>query len=133
MITEEAYPTHGEEDLERALGMLDGFLASQLWNDLQQARRVLAEHPVAWKTEDGTVVRGTIDLLFRSDDGWRVVDYKTAAIGSAEGLEIRLDGHRYVAQVRRYMDAWESITGEPVAEGGLWFVEKGAYLDIGRP
>jgi ATP-dependent exoDNAse (exonuclease V) beta subunit len=133
MIMVEAYPAHQEKDVDRALGMLDGFLDSDLWKDLQEARQVLPEHPITWKTEDGTVARGTIDLLFQSGKEWYLIDYKTDAVESTVGLEDRLVGHPYTEQVRIYASAWEEITGSAVAESGLWFADPQEYLECSAP
>jgi ATP-dependent exoDNAse (exonuclease V) beta subunit len=56
-----------------------------------------------------TVITGAIDLVHRTDDGWRVVDYKTDAdvAGAAASPA-------YAAQVQAYADAWGAVTGEQV-------------------
>lgn len=133
MLMEEVYPAHKEEDVQRALRMLDGFLASQLWSDLQQARRVLTEHPITWKTEAGAVARGTIDLLFQADDGWRLVDYKTDAIISTTDLQFEIERHSYAEQVYRYVQAWEKSASESVTEGGIWLANVQELLEVAEP
>ena len=119
-----------ERDVERALGILDGFLDSKLWKDLQDAHQVLPEHPITWKTEDGTVARGTIDLLFQSGKAWYLIDYKTDAVESTDDLEDRLSGHPYAEQVRLYASAWEEITGNAVVEAGLWLVDTNHFVEV---
>ncbi len=53
---------------------------------------------------------GYIDLLFRDENGWQLVDFKTDAIYSEE--------HRawlvveYAGQMRRYVGAVEALLGE---------------------
>jgi ATP-dependent exoDNAse (exonuclease V) beta subunit len=56
-----------------------------------------------------TIVTGAIDLVHRTDEGWRVVDYKTDAdvAGAATSPA-------YAAQVQAYADAWGAVTGEKV-------------------
>jgi ATP-dependent helicase/nuclease subunit A len=125
MLMEEVYPAHSDADVERALGMLDGFLASQLWNDLQQAHRVLVEHPIAWKTEDGAVARGTIDLLFENRDGWNLVEYKTDTIKPSELSRQRLDDHKYVCQMRKYENVWVETTDNSISGLYIYF----AHID----
>jgi len=55
------------------------------------------------RLEDGTVVDGRIDLAWREDDAWVVVDYKTDRREK-----------RKVGQVRLYALALERATQLPV-------------------
>jgi ATP-dependent helicase/nuclease subunit A len=48
------------------------------------------------------VVTGSIDLVHRDDDGWRVVDYKTDVDRGVAAL-------KYAEQVRRYSEAWSKV------------------------
>ncbi|MGI8874755.1 MAG: UvrD-helicase domain-containing protein [Egibacteraceae bacterium] len=59
----------------------------------------------------GPVLEGYVDLLYRTDAGLVVVDYKTAA--SAHDLDARTVGYRL--QGAAYAVALETATGEPVA------------------
>jgi ATP-dependent helicase/nuclease subunit A len=71
------------------------------------------------------IVDGVIDLVFRDEDGWVVVDYKSDVAGSA--IDPRLM-ERYRAQVGLYGAAWERLTGEPVAERAILFTATGELL-----
>ena len=62
------------------------------------------------------LVEGVVDLAFREEGRWIVVDFKTDAKGAATAS---LAGHR--AQVATYARAIEQATGEP-ASGVLLFV-----------
>jgi ATP-dependent helicase/nuclease subunit A len=58
--------------------------------------------------EEGALVEGVVDLAFREDGRWLVVDFKTdRAREGTRGLPA------YVAQVRIYARAIERATGEP--------------------
>jgi ATP-dependent exoDNAse (exonuclease V) beta subunit len=46
-----------------------------------------------------------IDLAFRSDSGWVVVDFKTDELVATEGI--------YAEQLQLYVDAVQKATGEP--------------------
>jgi ATP-dependent exoDNAse (exonuclease V) beta subunit len=59
------------------------------------------EEPVLHRLEDGTLLEGVIDLAFRDEAGWTVVDFKTDR-GADES---------YAAQVRLYCAAVEAATG----------------------
>jgi len=51
------------------------------------------------------LVAGTIDLIYLTPKGWRIVDYKTDGSVSHETLT------RYQAQMNAYEQAWTSVTG----------------------
>ena len=54
-----------------------------------------------------TVLNGTIDLVYRAGNVWRIVDYKTDADSAAASLETK-----YVEQVAAYARAWSVIVPE---------------------
>jgi ATP-dependent helicase/nuclease subunit A len=64
-----------------------------------------------------TVLQGRVDLAYRVDGGWELVDYKTDAI---EGDPAPWVEH-YAPQVRLYARHWAAIGGEPVLRAGLFF------------
>jgi ATP-dependent exoDNAse (exonuclease V) beta subunit len=64
------------------------------------------ETPVLLRREDGVLAEGVVDLAFREDAGWTVVDFKT-------DREIEGARARYEAQVGLYCQAIEAATGEP--------------------
>ena len=79
---------------------------------LERARRAVGagacrrETPVTMQVEDGTLVEGVVDLAFRDDGTWVVVDFKTD-----RELEIELDVYR--RQVQLYAQMVARATGEP--------------------
>jgi ATP-dependent exoDNAse (exonuclease V) beta subunit len=64
-----------------------------------------------------TVLHGRVDLAYRVDGGWELVDYKTDVI---EGDPAPWVEH-YAPQVRLYARHWAAISGEPVVRAGLFF------------
>ncbi|MCY3911259.1 MAG: PD-(D/E)XK nuclease family protein, partial [bacterium] len=72
---------------------------------------------------DGTVVEGYIDLLYRTDKGLVVVDYKTDDIHDDEILQAKVD--RYQLQVAAYALAVEQAVVEEVARCVLVFARHG--------
>jgi len=64
-----------------------------------------------------TVLQGRVDLAYRVDGGWELVDYKTDVIED----DVPPWVERYAPQVRLYARHWAAITGEPVARAGLFF------------
>jgi ATP-dependent helicase/nuclease subunit A len=75
-----------------------------------------------------TVVRGVVDLAFREPAGWVIVDWKTDA-GAAARQEALVEHYR--GQIELYARVFARVTGEAVAECGLFFVATGAYVALG--
>lgn len=42
------------------------------------ARRMLVEHPIEFVQDDGQVLRGWIDLLLETEEGWVLIDHKSS-------------------------------------------------------
>ena len=80
--------------------------------------RLYRETPLLLRLEDGTLAEGVIDLAFKEDTrgqiSWTVVDFKT-------DRELAHRRPQYEAQVRLYVRALETATGEP-ARGSLLVV-----------
>jgi ATP-dependent exoDNAse (exonuclease V) beta subunit len=64
------------------------------------------EVPALLKLEDGTIADGVVDLAFRENGQWTVIDFKT-------DVELAPRAEEYRRQVRLYLQAMERATGEP--------------------
>ena len=74
------------------------------------------------------VVEGYIDLLYRTPDGFVVVDYKTdAAAGDAQRRQ-RAAGYRW--QLATYAHAIEAATGIPVLRCVVCFLDSGGAHEV---
>lgn len=105
-----------------ALGALQRFQTSTLLRDVRKSKRVFTEVPLCaseHREESIYAVRGIIDLIYKEDDRWRIVDYKTDLATTEAELE-RLR-RRYTPQIQDYAKYWTLVTGE-AAECGFWFV-----------
>ena len=83
-------------------------LAQNMLETLLKAEKVYCEVPFCYAEdgENGKVVwNGIMDVVYKSADGWHIVDYKTNADGSD------LD-KRYQAQLEAYVKAFKETTGE---------------------
>jgi hypothetical protein len=103
-----------EEERAAATAALVQALAHPLFDRARaaEARGALRrESPVFLRLEDGTLAEGVVDLAFREDGRWTVVEIKT----DAELADTLL---RSEAQVALYVRAVAAATGEP-AEGIL--------------
>ncbi|MFH1571203.1 MAG: 3'-5' exonuclease, partial [Gemmatimonadota bacterium] len=130
----------GAEQVAEAVAVLETFRGSPLWAEVSGASPVYAEVPfglvetAALASAEGEppaapppVVRGVIDLVYRTPEGWKIVDYKTDRPGvddPAAALRARCGG-----QVAAYAQYWQELTGEPVVAAGLWTAELG-YLAV---
>jgi ATP-dependent helicase/nuclease subunit A len=68
------------------------------------------------------VIEGVVDLAFRDEAGWTLVDYKSDVAGSKIEVWRRT---RYRAQVGLYAALWERITGEEVVSRVLLYTATG--------
>jgi ATP-dependent exoDNAse (exonuclease V) beta subunit len=92
---------------EEATSAVDAVLAALAHPRLVEARAskdLRREVATSTVLEDGTVAEGVVDLAYRTDAGWVVVDFKTDEAVETEGP--------YAEQLRRYVDAVARATGE---------------------
>ena len=66
-----------------------------------------------------------IDLVFREQAGWVVVDYKTDTV--QEGDQEQLADY-YRNQVEQYATIWEQMVGAAVCEKALFLTTTGQYV-----
>ena len=112
-------------------------MQSDLWLRAQRSESRLFEVPFQVLkeivTESGdilpTIFRGTIDLIFKENDGWILVDYKTDIVKEDTFQRVV---EKYYPQLQIYSDAWRECTGEPVIEAGLFFVQLNKYVPVER-
>jgi ATP-dependent exoDNAse (exonuclease V) beta subunit len=60
---------------------------------------------VAEQRSDGSIAEGVIDMAYRTESGWVVLDFKTDEIVPTNGP--------YAEQLRLYVEALQRATGEP--------------------
>jgi ATP-dependent exoDNAse (exonuclease V) beta subunit len=73
---------------------------------------------------DGQLVTGRIDLAYRTDGAWTVIDFKTARLADSAQAATR-----YREQMDRYRKALSALTGESVA-AALCLVRTGELVSI---
>ena len=124
------------EAVEPLLETVERARHSEIWKRAQESGQPLVEAPFVRVASDESeeavqkIVRGVIDLAFREEGGWVLVDYKSDRAGEdAEKAEEILYG-RYAAQLAVYAKAWEEVTGEPVIERGLLLTHYDRYVVV---
>ncbi|MGJ7913023.1 UvrD-helicase domain-containing protein [Neobacillus sp. LXY-1] len=118
--------------------------SSSLWDDLRLADVVLTEVPFTLKLEKENPlytsistrpedqypfwVKGTIDLIYKKNGLWTIVDYKTDRAKHAEDYD-KLQEF-YSSQLMFYKQAWQDLTGEAVADTILYFLEPNLFKSV---
>ncbi len=97
-----------EAEVESAIEAATAALAHPLLARAAKAEDVRRECPVTLTLDDGTLAEGMLDLAFREESGWTVIDFKT-------DRELRVAQPRYEGQLRLYVEAVARATGEAVA------------------
>ncbi|MCE5251085.1 UvrD-helicase domain-containing protein [bacterium] len=69
------------------------FAGTELYGRIRSSAVVRREEPFVF-VHDDVLVRGTIDILFRSGDTWRIVDYKTNRKLPDDGDRVALERYR---------------------------------------
>jgi ATP-dependent helicase/nuclease subunit A len=110
-----------------ALDLVEKIVDAPFWQDARGGSDRDVEVPFAVRIPAGeslgslgpvrrpTVLHGAIDLVYRTADGWRILDYKTD-LAAAAGATL-LD--RHAPQLAHYRAAWERVTGEKVGRQGI--------------
>ncbi len=94
-----------DDEIAAAAAAVAAALAHPLLRRAAAAERSYREAPFLLDRGGGSMVEGTIDLAFREDGAWTVVDFKTDA-----DVDAQLD--RYRRQVAWYVYALRVMTGE---------------------
>jgi len=98
-----------------AVATVQAMSSKEFWAEAKASPECHEEVPVAIKAAgDGAgvpkVINGTIDSVYRTTDGWKIVDYKTDIDVSPAMLQAR-----YADQLRAYAGAWRRFTDGEVS------------------
>jgi len=86
---------------------------------LLDADECFCEIPFCYKeTVEGvdTIWNGIMDVIYKSDGKWHIIDYKT----NADGTEL---DEKYKAQLQAYIKAFKEITGEEVLDAKTYHID----------
>ncbi len=130
----EALLTEYEIDMSHAgsaIETVESVIQSDIWKRALKSEQRFSEIPfqvLIDNEETGlpTVVRGSIDLVFKEKSGWVLVDYKTDVLAGRTAQDI---ANKYAPQVKLYASAWEKCTGEKVRETGVLLTNAGLYVN----
>jgi ATP-dependent exoDNAse (exonuclease V) beta subunit len=97
--------------------LLARFHEHELFLEMDAAEVRYHEIPYDRRGADGRPEHGIMDVLYRHDGSWMVVDFKTDRIRDEDRLNDVLREKKYRAQMARYAAAVEALVGErPVAK-----------------
>ncbi len=126
-------PIEKETEVRKAIDVLK---QSDFYKELQAAENVLTEVPFMLKVEKENplyeminpaatgrqpyFVKGVIDLVYKIEGAWKIIDYKTDYPSNEEDFKNLYQF--YQEQILFYKKAWETITGETVISEKLFFI-----------
>jgi len=116
------------EEKDDALALLRRATGTGFWQRVTSSHEKWTEVPMGVFDGD-TYVTGTLDLIFKEAGGWVLVDFKSDTVIDKEHLQ-ELTQY-YEPQVQAYALRWNQITGQPVGEFGIYFIDVAEYVKLG--
>ena len=94
---------------------------------MKNADRVLTEVPFTLQRDgegEDVLYSGIVDLAFRTDDSWTIVDYKSDAADEKTLIT------RHASQIEAYVDAWMSLFDDQSCKGIIWSTALGRAIPV---
>ena len=111
--------------IDRASRMLDRFQRSDRFQELEKAEIRRAETPFSMLDAEGRLVSGRMDILYRFQGEWKILEFKTDRVDHPRELpQVMVEGG-YQRQVRAYQEAARKLLGE---KPPAWLV----FLDVAQ-
>jgi ATP-dependent helicase/nuclease subunit A len=117
------------DEVPEVLAIVAGVRASDLWKKARAAAERFVEVPFAATVRsrdyglpdppEMTLLNGSIDLVFKENGVWQLIDYKSDRITGPIAHLVAL----YKPQLDAYRDQWQNLTREPT-RAGLYFLER---------
>jgi ATP-dependent helicase/nuclease subunit A len=105
-----AHPTQRRAAVRETNKLLERFMSHELWAEIASAEIRRHEIPYSVKLAGGKVDMGVIDLLYKTELGWWMVDFKTDELrDEGEFLEKK---NEYLPAMERYKQALQTILHE---------------------
>jgi ATP-dependent helicase/nuclease subunit A len=98
--------------IEEALDAVEETSKAAFWKEARASKECHEETPFGMRIEGNgipKVLTGVIDLVYRTEESWRLLDYKTDAQASEADLKAK-----YGSQIEAYEKAWSQITESKV-------------------
>jgi ATP-dependent helicase/nuclease subunit A len=121
-------PNQRREAQEQAKELLARLERDRIWDDLQRAEPRLHEVPFTVSLGTAWARSGVIDLLYRLDGSWIVLDFKTDHLPDESAMHDAAYVY-FKRQIRPYVQAVEKLQGErPI--GRLCFLDVGEQVRL---
>ncbi|MDA1028385.1 MAG: UvrD-helicase domain-containing protein [Bacteroidetes bacterium] len=112
-----------KESVSAALAFFD----SPLWEEIASANRVLTEVPFTVTEvidQHEWVVSGVVDLAYRNEIGWHIVDFKT------DYADENILRERHSAQLLSYQRAWNQLFTDESCRLSIWSTHLGKEIEV---
>ncbi len=106
-----ASPAQRAEAIRLAIQLLQRLRQHPLWQEIDQAQARYHEVPYTHFSPNNHLDTGYIDLLYRHQDEWHIIDFKTDSLHSAAGRQAEVEHYR--PQMHRYTQAVLNLLHEP--------------------
>ncbi len=113
-------------DLDKLIKHIENIIKSEFWKELLLVNEKYSEAPFSCK-QDKIIIKGTIDLVYKKNNNWTIVDYKTDFVNK-DNLDSFVKYYR--PQILDYKKYWEELTCEKVGEAGLYFTNINKFVTI---
>ncbi len=125
------------EEKTSVIKIIEEIRNSDFWKEIESAKEKFVEVPFSLRLKptdfglppssgEWVILSGTIDLIYKGNGGWTIVDYKTDDVG--EKLEDFIN--YYSPQVKVYSRFWEEMSGEKVIKAGLYFIHTKQFVPV---
>jgi ATP-dependent helicase/nuclease subunit A len=108
-LTESSLVRHA---VKKVVQLLSRFQKSELYQAMNGADRRYHEVPLSLKIQEGLFEQGKIDALYKNNQHWVLVEFKTDEVYSRQSLDDLLEKEDYKKQVEKYIIAAEKILGQ---------------------
>jgi ATP-dependent helicase/nuclease subunit A len=114
--------------VRKAITLLERLKGNDIYQVISQASERYHELPYSSMVK-GTAQTGYIDLLYKNESGWHVVDFKTDAIATKEKRTDLVEEYR--GQVERYAVVVKGFVGEAM-DAAICFLDDQGIVSIER-
>jgi ATP-dependent helicase/nuclease subunit A len=112
--------------MQKSIDLLERLYNHSIWEEINMAQERYSELPYTYQL-DGKIETGYIDLLYRSQKGWQIVDFKTDSIRRDEERADLIG--KYAPQMRRYANAVETMMSKK-AQTRICFLDNQGKVEL---
>ncbi len=108
-------------------------MASNFINSVRrkfQPLNLFVEYPIQFINKHGQEIKGWIDLLLETAEGWVIIDHKSSPKARSEWNDTALG---YSGQLATYRNALEAASDKPVLSTWIHFAITGGLIEVNFP